>query len=331
MKKVKYLVQRILDIDYKNLFRVLSSLHKKTGKSYIFLIYDIMKCGMKHGAGYMDYSLFEMYNMTEEIRSTIMTRGRNNELIAKYNQKAYIDIFHNKGKFDEKFNRYLKRDWIVLDGINKESCIEFLKNHDEVFVKPIGGSCGKRMRKCLSSELLQSYDELVMEKPLLLEEMILQDQKMDLLYAGAVNTIRIVSINDHKKINIVVAYVRIGNGSFVDNFNHGGMVAPVSEKTGIILAPAVDKSGNVYEKHPITGTTFENFQIPCWKQVIKLVNELAKQVPEVGMVGWDIAISKKGPVVVEGNEFPGHDIYNLPAHRKDGSGVYPKFLKIKKE
>jgi len=29
---------------------------------------------------------------------------------------------------------------------------------------------------------------------------------------------------------------------------------------------------------------------------------------------------------VEGNNFPGHDIYQLPEHTPDKIGMYPKFL-----
>ena len=48
----------------------------------------------------------------------------------------------------------------------------------------------------------------------------------------------------------------------------------------------------------------------------------------MGVVGWDIAITPNEPVVVEGNEFPGHDIYQLPPHRTNGIGVLPDFEKI---
>ena len=41
--------------------------------------------------------------------------------------------------------------------------------------------------------------------------------------------------------HVICAYFRIGNGKCVDNFNSGGMVAPVNEVTGEVMDKAIDK------------------------------------------------------------------------------------------
>ena len=51
-------------------------------------------------------------------------------------------------------------------------------------------------------------------------------------------------------------------------------------------------------------------------------------VPQMGYIGWDVGFSDKGPVFVEANEYPGHDIYQLPEHTKDGKGMWPLFNNI---
>ena len=43
-------------------------------------------------------------------------------------------------------------------------------------------------------------------------------------------------------------------------------------------------------------------------EAIELVKQTAGVVPEIGYVGWDVAFSTKGPVIVEGNEYPGYGI-----------------------
>ena len=58
-----------------------------------------------------------------------------------------------------------------------------------------------------------------------------------------------------------------------------------------------------------------------------LCEECAKVIPQVRYVGWDIAITEKGPVVIEGNQFPGHDILQLPVHCPDKIGMLPVIKK----
>ena len=57
---------------------------------------------------------------------------------------------------------------------------------------------------------------------------------------------------------------------------------------------------------------------------------MAKEIKEVGIIGWDIALTTKGIDIVEGNSYPGHDIYQLPPHRTNNIGVLPRFEKYLK-
>ena len=105
--------------------------------------------------------------------------------------------------------------------------------------------------------------------------------------------------------HIICAYFRIGNnGKCVDNFNSGGMVAPVDEKTGTVTQLAIDKQKNVYEKHPQTGETIKGFKFPYWNEAIELCKKACQEIPEMGYVGWDVAFTPEGPLFVEANEFP---------------------------
>ena len=96
--------------------------------------------------------------------------------------------------------------------------------------------------------------------------------------------------------------------------------------TGIVKDRAIDKQKNLYANHPYTGSPIQGFQVPQWQEAMDMVKQAATMVPEMGYVGWDVAFSDKGPVLVEGNNFPGHDIYQLPEHTPDKIGMYPKFL-----
>lgn len=96
--KIKYTLIRIANMDYKKFWKTLKKIHFATGKKRFSLTADIILCGLKYQAGCTDYALFEMYDMTKEERKTVLTRGKNNDLIKKLNNPQYNHIFHRIGK-----------------------------------------------------------------------------------------------------------------------------------------------------------------------------------------------------------------------------------------
>ena len=329
MGNIKYILKRLKTMDKKAMFDKIDSIHKKTGKSKLFLLYDMQKCARKYGAGYMDYDLFEMYNLNAKQRDTYITRGRNNAIVAKYNDKAYFHIFENKDEFNTLFKDYIKRDWIKVKDEPKENVITFMKKHNEFMAKPIDGGCGHGIEKIKVNEY-KSLDELYNKltegnNNFELEEVIKQHSEVNKIYPDAINTVRVVTILKDGIPHVICAYFRIGNGKFVDNFNSGGMVAPVNEKTGEVIDRAIDKNKNLYETHPQTGAKIKGFKFPDWDKAINMCKEAAKVVPQMGYIGWDVCFTPDGPIFVEGNEFPGHDIYQLPEHTPNKIGMMPKF------
>lgn len=328
---MKYVLKRIFNMNLKNMFKQIDIVNKRSNKNKILIFFDMVICGFKYQAGYMDYMLFEMYNLNSKQRKTIMTRGKNNKLIKLYNDFNYKDYFLMKDKFDNKFRKYLKRDFLVINENNKNEFNEFIKKNKIFFAKPLDGQCGKKIEKINIDEYKDNLFKHLLDNELfLLEEPINQHNDINLLHPNSINTIRMVTVYNkkNKKGEVAVCYFRIGNGKCVDNFNSGGMVVPIDKKTGTINYPAQDKAGNLYYNHPLTKTPIVNYKIPLFNDAIKLAEELSLIIPEMGVVGWDIAITPDGPVVVEGNEFPGHDIYQLPPHRTNGIGVLPEFEKI---
>ncbi len=330
---IKYLVQRALRMNYRAMAEKISSIHRKTGRSRWAVFQDMRTCAVKYGAGYMDYDLFEMYNLTPEQRDTYLTRGRNNELVARYNDKAHMDELGDKIRFNTKFAPFLRRDWAPVTGENREEVLAFLARHPVFMAKPAKGSCGWGIEKLRTEDfpsLDALYDHLAERAPLLeLEEVIVQHPAVAAIYPGSINTVRMVTIRGRSgKVYLVTAMFRIGNGKFVDNFNSGGMVAPMDPDTGTVTDRALDKRKNLYASHPATGTPIQGFTFPDWEQARALVEAAAQVVPEVGYVGWDVCFTPEGPCLVEGNQFPGHDIYQLPVHTPDKIGIMPRFRAV---
>ena len=78
MSKVKYLVGRIKNMNFKKMFDTIDDIHNRTDKSKIFLFFDMIICAIKYQSGYVDYLLFEMWNLNSKERKTVLTRGKNN-------------------------------------------------------------------------------------------------------------------------------------------------------------------------------------------------------------------------------------------------------------
>lgn len=322
---MKYIIQRILRMDYKNMLRVINRIHKKTHRNRIILFFDVIICGFKYKAGYLDYELFEMYDLNKKQRATILTRGINNDFVRKYNKPGYRELFDNKYLFNQKFDKFTKRKYMYLDENNEKEFNDFIKGREWIIAKPLNATHGDGIMKIHPTK--KTYKELMKTDSRLIEEYIIQDDRLNKLNPMSINTLRIVTLYAEGKSTIIATYLRVGNNRIVDNFNGGGMVVPINADTGIIEYPAIDKAGNVYYKHPATNTEFIGFKIPQFEEAKKFCLEASKVIKDVGYVGWDVGISVKGPCLIEGNDYPGHDIYQLPIHRTNGIGVLPDFLK----
>ena len=171
MGKVSYLIKRISKMNYGNMFKTIDLVHEKSGKSKFTTFFDMVYCGLRFGAGYVDYYQFQMYNMNNKEKKTIITRGINNSICKKYNDQSEIYKFEDKALFNELFNDYLNRDWLKLENNNIEEFEKFIKKHKTIIVKPLDASCGKGVEKIDTSktDAKELYDLLVKNQQILIE------------------------------------------------------------------------------------------------------------------------------------------------------------------
>ena len=137
MRKIKYLFKRIIKLDYRNMFRIAKAISKKTKKNSILIVIDMIKCGLKYQAGYYDYQEFEFYNLNNEERKTYLTRGKNNEIVKQFNDKNSFHKFEDKAEFNSIFDKYLKRNWMILSKDNYSDFQNFFNENKSIIVKPI--------------------------------------------------------------------------------------------------------------------------------------------------------------------------------------------------
>lgn len=331
MKKIKYIIGRIFGMNFKKMNTTIDKVNKLCDKSKISIFFDMIYCAFIYGAGYTDYYAFGMYNLNRKQRKTILTRTKNNSLVARFNPKEYWHYFDNKNEFNEKFDKYLKRKWIYLENISEKEFEEWGKGLDKVIAKPNNDSGGHGIELLYTKDfksLKDMYKYLKEKNLLLVEEVIKQHKELNKVYPNSVNTIRIITLKYDDKVNFITAFLRIGNNnSFVDNTSSGGMLTMIDLNRGVTLFPGCDSDMNVYYNHPTTKIKLEGIKVPFFKEIKELVKDLAYIVPEINYIAWDIAITDDGPVVVEGNPYPGY-YYQFPVHTPDKTGIIPVFEKI---
>lgn len=204
----------------------------------------------------------------------------------------------------------------------------------DLFSKPTEGMCGEGASRWFykghdayendaketftGQELLDHLSQLSLSgDSIILQERIENHTDLQNITSGALCTLRMVTgKRPGGPIEHILSSLRISVGdSPVDNLSQGGIVCPVNEATGK-LGNAVSKSLasciNPHKQHPDTGALLEGFQLPFWKEAIDLALKCHASLPNLPFAGWDIAITDKGPIVMEGNFIWGIEVIQIP-------------------
>jgi hypothetical protein len=122
----------------------------------------------------------------------------------------------------------------------------------------------------------------------------------------ALQTIRIVTFNRKNSTPFIfAALLKISNSELlIDNYEYGengNLVAMINIDTGVISHGVGKHLGDTYHVHPATQMPITGLQLPLWDQCLKLAIAAAEMSLPVKAIGWDIALTPTGPVMIEGN------------------------------
>ena len=299
----------------------------------IIILLDMIWCALHYGVGYLDYQVFGFAYVHGKKRKTFMTMNTNTLLIRMVNNKAFDELFSDKVKFNRRFQKYIGREFLDLREASLAEFTAFVDRHPVFFAKAVGEFGGQGIERidCKNyPQLKVLYDLLRQNHQYDVEECIVQHEQMNRLNPSSVNTLRVVTVVKDRVPYVMYTLLRMGDGTkVVDNICSGGMYCPV-DSIGRISKPAFcDKTGLLYETHSFTGTELVGFQLPYFKEAIEMVKEASLMVPEIRYVGWDVAFTPDGPILVEGNTIPAYDMCQNYYHLgEQKTGYYPKFQEI---
>lgn len=161
--------------------------------------------------------------------------------------------------------------------------------------------------KSFCHEIFHDYPE-----GFLLQSAVDQHPAMKDMTGDAVGTIRVVTLRDAESCTPLYTIWKIPSPTAMsDNFwQTGSMIAEVDE-TGRVgrCKLGTGLQAEWIDSHPVSGLTFEGFEIPHYAAIQQVAVEAHMLFPEFGILGWDIAVGPDGPVIVECNDNPYHVLW----------------------
>ncbi len=297
--------------NYSRYFRKLKALAKAEHRCYPVLLFDTGWCVLRYGMALTDYLNFKLYKRTHAQRKEYFGAMREEKLYNIVSPPAYKKRFTIKPDFIREFADYTRREITVPGQDDFAHFCAFLDNHPVFMSKPYDGTGGASVEKREASEITdrQAFYDHAVQNRIYLEELVKQHPDMNVLCPASVNTLRFMTYNDRGTPVLLWTGLRVGNGvNPVDNFHSQGMGVKIDMDTGKLVGVAINKDNVEFTAHPATGVVFEGFQIPCFQQAREMVMEACLKSDKILMIGWDVAISENGPLIIEANRWPGFDL-----------------------
>ncbi len=285
MSAGRWLLNKFKDINHDRMKKHIDIIHENTGKSRFYIRMSMMWNFLTRGTGYTDYFRCNFIELSNKEKDTFATAKKFYKLLAYLNSEEYLVVLNDKLIFNELFKKYLKRDFINLRVSTAEDLRAFLKGKTTVFAKETHGEGGHGISKLKVADI----------------------KDVDALYP-----FRVITLMKDGKSTMIANALRINQ----DDAEVIGCTNDLYFSIGAdgrIDSNVVDDYGNIYDTHPMTGMKFSDVLIHGVKEAFDMCVEAHQRIPQIRYIGWDVAFSVDGPVLVEGNEYPG---YGLVQHFK---------------
>ena len=293
----------------------------KAKKERIRLYMDFLHCKRRFHCNRDEYFLLRYFVYRDWYRKYFLTYWWRN------NSRPYINKKHltrSKMFMYGRLKEYYGRELFALNEHTAEEFTDFVKKHGKVFVKPDRGSCGlgaSVLEYVDDATCKQKYEELVKDD-MICEEYIRQCKELDELCPTSINSCRIMTLRDKTETKVLAATIKMSKGeSFVDNMHANGIGAAVDVKTGVVTTVGRDYEDNVYIYHPTTGKIIPGIQLPYWQETLYLVKKAHEAFPEGAVLGWDVAFTPDGPIIIETNSAPGPKIHQFADKEPKGKPI----------
>ena len=212
-----------------------------------------------------------------------------------------------------------------------------LRKMARFFAKPAGELCGTgtfmvevRDGKFFDGDAPVDLDALAAKADFIFQPVVENHADIKAFNPSSLNTLRIVTCRTRSGALELwdPGMLRIGRaGAAVDNFAKGGIGVGIGEDGRLMRFGYTHDREWRYskmEEHPDSHIPFLGREIPFYREAAGLAMSAHRLFPSLRTVGWDVAVTPDGPVLIEGNHNWDMEMLQI-VHRK---GAAARFREI---
>lgn len=292
---------------------------------------DIIQAKKLNHISFGEYEWTGHYELGAEQKKTVSTLWTRMEFRKKFTDRRYIGVLMNKYIFSKVFAEFYGRQCAQASEVNADILKKMGENTGHVVYKPNckGMGEGIRILPVGTEEEIKSALECIYQVGNgIVEEYILQDDVMNRLNPKAVNVVRFYSLCSPEGSFLFAPILTVAHKNDISNGCQDALTSLVDIRTGKVLTDAVDQNEMVeYQIHPVTGAAFQGVQLHHWEETIEMMRRVVPLASKISNIGWDVAFTGNGPVLIEANTIPGFTTAQYSGYGwvTDGYGYQPLF------
>ena len=284
------------------------------------LIIGYLKDKHKYNITYFEYLYLYFKVLTLDKKQEILTSKLNTKLINELNPFDLRYKIVNKGEFNYLFNKYIKRDFLILNEDNKEEFRLFIKSRDKIFLPSLDNFKPKILDIKHTNEW-NLHQELINTHHYIVEEMVTHHPIFNKITDKSLITIKFITLLIDNKVHILGSYLDI----------------EINEEKYYILVDIDNGKTYDYGIHnyikinKINDYEIKSFKIPYFKETLKMVYELPYVISNLKYLSFEIAITNNDCLLINASDIPNYQVLQFFLYLKDHDGLYKTIKNIRGE
>ena len=306
-------------------------LSERCGKAPGSIEKDILRAKKVNHISLNEYEWTGYYDLSEAQKATVSTLWTRAEYRKTFTDRRYICILMNKYIFSKVFSDFYGRGCAMTRDVTPEKLRELAGDKGKVVLKPNCKGQGKGVRvlsTATEEEFSAALEQIGKVENGIVDEYIVQHPDIARLNPDAVSIVRFYSVTGPEASYLFAPVFTAATNKDISNGCQDALTAMIDIRTGEVISDAVDQNNiSDYPVHPVTGVPFKGLKLPFWQETIDMMRKAVPLADKISNIGWDVAITEEGPLIIEANTIPGFNTaqYRGFAWVTEGFGYQPLF------